>query len=287
MRKVLLVTLTIVVTSAIGCAEKVDKVENSVVDGTSEIAATDDASNESDLLGSTEENSDETSIANTEDATLEESSEKTNTSEECIADYNSYDELIEDIKSLLDIYESSDEDAFWDKALPYDWLTTPVYWCFTSPNRFGYLEADIDGDGVDELLLGTNGSEENSDDVHISCMFTIREGKVDTVFEDNLRVVYQLFEDGIIEEFCFPPNDLASVEYYKYNAGNMELIEGIYGGDEFTPLDDGHQVKYYYSDSSSQKRELTEKEYDELSEDFTHKYNPKYRPQLHLFKEKQ
>ena len=115
-------------------------------------------------------------------------------------------------------------------------------------------------------------------------MFTIREGKVDAVFEDNLRVEYQLYEDGIIEENCFPPNYLASVEYYRYNAGNMELIEGIYDG--FTPFDEEHQHKYYYSDSTSKKRELTEKEYDELSEELTHKYNPKYRPQLHLFKEK-
>ena len=225
----------------------------------------------------------------TDDAASEESSETAYTSEECIADYNSYDEFIEDIKNLLDIYESSDYDTFWDKADAFkcfDWLTTPIYQCFTHPNHFGYLEVDIDGDGVDELLLGINGLEENPDDVYIASMFTIRNGKVDAVFEDNLRVEYQLYEDGIIEENCFPPNNLASVEYYKYNAGKLEFIEGIYYG--FTPFDDEHQLKYYYSDTVSQKRELTEKEYDELSDVLKNRYcKQEMQLQLHLFKDKQ
>ena len=104
------------------------------------------------------------------------------------------------------------------------------------------------------------------------------------ILDYSEREFYNLYEDGVVEFNFYCPPDPWGIEYYKYNAGNMELIEGIYDG--FTPFDEEHQHKYYYSDSTSKKRELTEKEYDELSEELTHKYNPKYRPQLHLFKEK-
>ena len=97
--------------------------------------------------------SNEESTANTEDAASEGTLETTNISEKCIADYNSYDELIEDIKNLLDVMEESDEDTFYDRAKQYEWFTFCM-WQDLNNDSFGYLQADIDGDGVDELLLG-------------------------------------------------------------------------------------------------------------------------------------
>ena len=56
--------------------------------------------------------SDEVSIANTEDTASKEASVTTNTSYKRIADYNSYEELLEDIKNLLDVKKESDSDTF-------------------------------------------------------------------------------------------------------------------------------------------------------------------------------
>ena len=209
-------------------------------------------------------------------------SETADTSEKRIADYNSYDELIEDIKNLLDVMGESDTDTFFDRAQQYEWFTFCM-WQDLNNDSFGYLQVDIDGDGVDELLLGTTGSEENSNDAYIDNMYTIRDGKVDPVFESySERECYELCEDGVVKyDFNFPPMPYG-VKYYRYKAGNLELIEGIHYESEWS--DDVFLNHFYYYDSSLQNRELTEKEYDEMNEELEHKYNlPKF--QLHPFKD--
>ena len=150
-------------------------------------------------------------------------------------------------------------------------------------DNFGYLQVDIDGDGVDELLIGSNSSEENSDDAYIGSMFTIRNGKVCPVFQSySDRELYNLYEDGVFEAYLREPNVYYSSEYFKYTAGKLEFIEGIY--QEVGYSDGGVQVNYYYTDSASKKHELNEKEYHDMGETLKNKYNrPKI--QLHLFKE--
>ena len=229
--------------------------------------------------------SNEESIANTEDAASEGTLETTNISEKYIdiADYNSYDELIEDIKNLLDVMEELDEDAFYDRAKQYEWYTS----CMSHDlDSFGYLQADIDGDGVDELLLGTTVSKDNSNDVYIDNMYTIRDGKVVPVFESlSERESYVLYEDGVFVKYIYYPDDYYSTEYFKYTAGKQEFIEGIYDNITIFDWEKGeYQEDIYYSDSSSKERELTGKERFEMGEELEHKYNlPKF--QLHLFKD--
>lgn len=228
--------------------------------------------------------SNEESTANTEDAASEESSVTPIIYEKYIADYNSYDELIEDIKNFLDVMGESDTDTFFDWAEQYEWFTFCM-WQDLNNDSFGYLQVDIDGDGVDELLLGTTSSEENSNDAYIDNMYTIRDDKVVPVFESySERDFYELCEDGVVKYVFNHPPMPHGVEYYRCKAGNLDLIEGIHY--EFEWSDDVLQNHFYYYDSSLQNRELTEKEYDEMNEELQHKYNlPKF--QLHLFKEKQ
>ena len=226
--------------------------------------------------------SDEESISNTEDAASEESSITPIIYEKYIADYNSYDELIEDIKNFLDVMEESGEDAFNDRGEQYEWFTHHM-WVGLHDDNFGYLQVDIDGDGVDELLLGTNGSEDNSYEANIYGMFTLRDGKVDSIFVSySDRESGDLYEDGVVSFYLSVPNHYYSSEYFKFVAGKLELIKGIYC--EITFSGDEYQINYNYADSSSQKRELTEKEYEEMLKEFEHKYNlPKF--QLHSFKD--
>ena len=231
--------------------------------------------------------SNEESTANTEDAASEESSVTPIIYEKYIADYNSYDELIEDIKNFLDVMEESDEDTFYDRAKQYEWYTSCMWW-HLQEDSFGYLQADIDGDGVDELLLGTTVSKDNSNDVYIDNMYTIRDGKVVPVFESlSERESYVLYEDGVFVKYINYPDDYYSTEYFKYTAGKQEFIEGIYDNITIFDWEKGeYQEDIYYSDSSSKERELTRKERFEMGEELEHKYNlPKF--QLHLFKEKQ
>ena len=234
---------------------------------------------------------DEGSTANNDYAASEESSETIIASTKCLSEYNSYDEFIEDIKKIMDIYEKSpDYDFFSDRVELGDWFTYSMSSAIANAtDKFGYTQADIDGDGVDELLLGIIGSEENPDGVDIDNMYTIKDDKVVPIFESEYREYYQLCENGVVAYyFNFPPMPFG-VEYYKYNAGNLEFMEGIHYESEFA--DDEFHEHYYYSDSASYfsdtfsyNRELTEKEYYEMYDELKQKYNkPKY--QLHLFKE--
>ena len=201
--------------------------------------------------------------------------------------FHSYDEFIEKINYLLDVMDTSDSETFLDEATRYLWVTSPVYNAFTNQNdQFGYLQVDIDGDGVDELLLGTTGSEDDSYYVDIISMFTLRKGVVYTVFERNERDCYTIYAEGIIEHSFVYPNSSYGAEYFKYNAGNLEAIESAYC--EVSFRDDEWGEVYYYSDSASQERELTEKEYHELSDVLKNRYcKQEMQLQLHLFKDKQ
>ena len=226
----------------------------------------------------------EGSIATTEEAAAEESSVTPNTSYKYIADYKSYDELIEDIKNLLDIYDSSDSDTFWDEAMQYEWFTYLVYYNFIKrTDQLGYLQVDIDGDGVDEFLLGTTGSEDDSYDGNIVSMFTIKNGIVYTVFECGERDFYEIYENSIIGHGFAYPNSEYGYEGSKYEAGCLELIEEVFK----EAVIEEHRDRYYSTEYASQEdttRELTEEEYDKAMDELEHKYNIQ-KFQLHLFKE--
>ena len=215
----------------------------------------------------------EGSTANIEDVASEEGLETSITSTKNLSEYTSYDEFIEDIKRIMDIYEKSPS---------------------LSPAELAQLKADIlanlSNKSAEVIDVEYTEAEEKSEDSDITHMYTIKEGKIVPVFESEYREYYQLCEDGVVAYyFNFPPMPFG-VEYYKYNAGNLEFMEGIHY--EFEFADDEFHDHYCYSDNapyvpytvSQNNREITEKEYDKLSEELEHKYNkPKF--QLHLFKE--
>ncbi|MBR4341312.1 MAG: hypothetical protein IKP88_01145 [Lachnospiraceae bacterium] len=217
-------------------------------------------------------------VTNIEDAALEESSEPAKVLESEVTTFNSYDELIEDIKVMIEMKESN-SDTFYHHAQYHEWFTSPIDWAFQN-DSFGYLQVDIDGDGIDELLLGINDSEDDSHNVNVLSMFTIRDGKVDVVFESDYRRSFELYEDGIILDDWGIPNSFYSLNCYKYSAGGMEFIEGV----NATPVFSEGRCQCYYYDSSLQEREISDDEYSEFYEELLHRYNkPKF--QLHLFKE--
>ena len=211
---------------------------------------------------------------------MEESSEPAKVLESEVTTFNSYDELIEDIKVMIEMKESN-SDTFYHHAQYHEWFTSPIDWAFQN-DSFGYLQVDIDGDGIDELLLGVNAPKDNSYEAGIISMFTIRDGKVESVFECGYRENFELYEDGIILDDFGMPNSTYSLKCYKYSAGGTEFIEGV----EWEPVFEEHRCQYYYIDSSLQEREISEEEGREFYEELLHRYNkPKF--QLHLFKEKQ
>ena len=253
-----------------GCGSVKTDIENTAID----------KSADSEISIEVTDESEEESVANTDDT------EESLQHEKCISEYDSYDELLEDIKNLLDIYENADNNTekslFYDKAFQYEWFLAIAPAITDNSDNFGYQQVDIDGDGIDELLLGVNAPKDNSYEAGIISMFTIRDGKVDVVFESDYRRSFELYEDGIILDDFGMQNSTYSLKCYKYSAGGTEFIEGV----EWEPVFEEHRCQYYYIDSSLQEREISEEEGREFYEELLHRYNkPKF--QLHLFKEKQ
>ncbi|WP_026513372.1 hypothetical protein [Butyrivibrio sp. LB2008] len=200
-------------------------------------------------------------------------------------DYGLYNELIESLKismkrkSLELLCGVADK---WDLGL----LSEGSLSYYFEEEDMWYLQYDIDGDGVDELLLGTGNPDLKPDiwrsDDYICDLFTIRNRKLLHVFKGGCRYRYYLCENGIIENEAASGSSMDQ-SFYRYNNGELKFIEHIFDEPDYP---DVNRHCYYYENKDCIARELTEKEYDEMRDELEHKYN-KPTLQFHLFKEKQ
>lgn len=109
-------------------------------------------------------------------------------------------------------------------------------------DEYGYIKKDIDGDGVDELLLG-NGET-------IFSMYTILNGKMYHVISGGIyRDLWSFCENGIIEEnMCFSSD--GALTNYKYSSGELNEVEGLYRHDcnAYYVDRDGNYERFYLED---------------------------------------
>lgn len=92
-------------------------------------------------------------------------------------------------------------------------------------NRFGYTRLDVDGNGVDELLLGELGNEEEADVVYN--MYTLSNGTLTQVMNGWERNRFYLCENG---EFANEGSNGASnstYAYYNYAGNELTLKEAV------------------------------------------------------------
>ena len=136
-------------------------------------------------------------------------------------DYNLYDEMINGIKA--------NKESIWcfvpDTSLEVEMYDSVL-------ESLGYLQEDIDGDGVDELLFGgvqstTSGRDQDAwSDSSIYDLFTIRNGKVLHVLSGGYRNMYHLCEGGIIVKEGSGSCHDGHYMVYRYSKGELKLIEG-------------------------------------------------------------
>lgn len=213
----------------------------------------------------------------------EEIEEKQETTE---IDYSLYEEFVESLKSnmkeesLEELYDIVDK---WDLGLS-EGLS---YYVKDDPNaeNMWYLQKDIDGDGVDELLLGTGDPDVKLDiwrgDDYICDLFTIRNRKLLHVFKGSCRNRYYICEDGTIENE-FGSGSTMDKGFYRYSKGELQFLECISSYADYS--DDNVGIHCYYANKDGNARKLTEKEYDVMGEELERKYN-KQKLQLHPFKD--
>ncbi|SCY51802.1 hypothetical protein SAMN02910451_02913 [Butyrivibrio hungatei] len=201
-------------------------------------------------------------------------------------DYSLYEEFVESLKtnmkeeSLESLYDIVDK---WDLGLS-EGLS---YYAKGDPNAksMWYLQKDIDGDGVDELLLGTGDPDVKLDiwrgDDYICDLFTIRNRKLLHVFKGSCRNRYYICEDGTIENE-FGSGSSMDKGFYRYSKGELQFLECISSYADYS--DDNVGSRCYYANKDGNARKLTEKEYDVMGEELECKYN-KQKLQFHPFKD--
>lgn len=195
------------------------------------------------------------------------------TQETTDVDYGVYDDFICRLKT-----EISEES--WDSLYDYVEKHGLSYELYPYINddygiTAGYLQTDIDGDGVDELILGTTSPDTtesgepwsyNNDD-QIYDLFTIRDGKLLHVIEGWCRNRYYICGDGVIANEGSGGSATGELMFYKYNKGEMELIEGVYWDNgPRTYYKDGQEVytvNYSEDDSYSFEDDSIASKYEE------------------------
>lgn len=151
-------------------------------------------------------------------------------------DYGVYDDFICRLKTEISkeswdsLYDYVEKHGLSDELYPY--INDDYDYGITA----GYLQTDIDGDGVDELILGTTSQDTTesgepwyyNDNDQIYDLFTIRDGKLLHVFEGWCRNRYYICGDGVIANHGSGGAATGDLMFYRYNKGEMELIEGVY-----------------------------------------------------------
>ncbi len=173
--------------------------------------------------------------------------ETVNDSEDKAGQEGSYEDLISEIKAVVEKGDISGVDVSAStkiKAGEMD-MDTDV--------RYGYLIKDLDGDGTDELILGstsyivdTNLQARGRYNSLIYDIFTMKDGKPEHVVKCEGYDQYYFGTDGtIIKEVGDSNSDtmVAVATFNNFNKDKLEVVEGIrydLAGDD---------VIYYRSDS--------------------------------------
>lgn len=216
------------------------------------------------------ENENETADVNASVDSGEESSQEDvsqtaskNEENDTVTGYALYEKLIEEIRKGIE----NPDDFFSQNDYSY-----PLYCAMTSENsNLGYLQKDIDGDGTDELLIARGDSEGNVPEGDLLYMYTIQEGSLEIVAEETEREWCQLCENGIIKYKYSYPSIGYGTDYYKYENGNLELIESMYS----EAVIEEHRNRYCYADKDTKEdaaRELTKEEHDKIWEELELRY---------------
>lgn len=170
-------------------------------------------------------------------------------------------------KNWKEVNELIEDSIYFDPT--YD----GIYGYATSAEECGwslvYSIHDLNGDNTPELIVATEGIEDETEDqtTTINIIYRYENGKLESDFVD--RYGLEIYKDGIMEFNMRMYGDHSGVEYdyycYMPNSGEREYLEklGISGMTEeeiprfFRIMDDGEQV------------EITREEYDCQKEIYT------------------
>lgn len=113
---------------------------------------------------------------------------------------------------------------------------------YSDYETYGYIKKDLDGDGNDELLLGSTINE--SGEIVIYDIFTIKDSKPKHVVSDSERARYYLCKDGMVAMEGSGGAAYSNWTYYEYKNGELKVKETVFTDDSIPG-----QTYYYSKDS--------------------------------------
>lgn len=170
-----------------------------------------------------------------------------------------YEELIAAARECV---LTRDETILADYDFSSALLTTGSY------ETLGYLAEDIDGDGIDELIFGENGTETDSEwGGIIYDIYTVSDGELVHVLNGWERNRYYLCENGMIANEGSSGAANSSYSYFTVESSALRLVESvIYDGTR----DAGNP--WFYSTESEDDAENAESISEEKAAEIRDKY---------------
>lgn len=150
-------------------------------------------------------------------------------------DYSAYDELIKKIANGLNTKFTDDDYANLD-------VSFAIKANYSDYETYGYIKKDLDGDGIDELLLGSTIKE--SGETVIYDIFTIKDSKLKHVVSGSERARYYLCKDGTVAMEGSGGAAYSNWTYYEYKNGELKVKETVFTDDSIPG-----QTYYYSKDS--------------------------------------
>jgi len=146
-------------------------------------------------------------------------------------DYSVYDELIRKTTNGL-------SNGFTSKEMTELDLADAFYTSKMVARSAGYMIKDLDGNGIDELILGVNGEDSY---YAIYDIFTIDNGELKHVVKGAERSKYYICTNGMLENIGSSGANYTSYAYYNYTGTSLELKECVFTDDRLPGY------KYFYS----------------------------------------
>ena len=132
-----------------------------------------------------------------------------------------YQDLINELTGILKGQDSGKLTVEEDYSVVISWLTGQP-----ASVKIGYVLKDVDGNGVQELLVGENYGESDAGTV-LYDMYTIRDGELLHVFDGWDRNRYYLCDNGNFINQGSSGAMQSNFAYYIYAKGDMIFIRSV------------------------------------------------------------
>lgn len=132
-----------------------------------------------------------------------------------------YEELISELTAIMKGQDSGKLTVEEDYSVMFSWLTGQP-----ASVNLGYTLLDVDGNGIQELLVGEIYGEPEQGTV-LYDMYTIRDGKILHVFDGWDRNRYYLLTNGNFINQGSSGAMQSSSAYYIYAKGDMIFIRSV------------------------------------------------------------